>query len=384
MRTVLIGWELGAGRGHAERLVPVIAAYRAKGWNVIAALRDARLGADVLGPHQSAIRDGHLTIIRAPIFSHTQVEGGPVHSLPEILAKTGFDNPELVRPLIAGWEAILGRYLPDQVISDCAPSLNIAARRRVPLIVIGNGWTIPPGIDPPPTFAPEPMGGNAVRDAADAVLLAMRSAILPDTPVKRFSDLLRGDLNVVCSLDETDPYRSQRRERLYWPFEIAAPAMASVDGRSGGLIYLPKKHPARAGVERQAARLNMRFDAFFNDGEQRRSSNMIVHGQPIDFKNFIPQQRVVIHHGGLGTAIWCMANQVPQIILPADLEKLFIARGVVEGRFGLALSPGAVEKDLAAAVNAASALPVPQFNAERMATLSPEASIETLISARFD
>lgn len=381
---MLIGWELGAGRGHAERLVPVIAAYRAKGWNVIAALRDARLGAEVLRPHQPAVGEGHLTIIRAPIFSHTQIERGPVHSLPEILAKTGFDKSDLVLPLIAGWEAILRRYRPDLVISDCAPSLNIATRGRVPLIVIGNGWTIPPDIDPPPAFVALSEGNRSVHDAANAVLSAMSAVVSDSAVVSCFADLLRGDLNIVCSLDETDPYRSRRTEPLHWPFEIAAPTTAPVDGRSGGLIYLPKNHPARVGVVRQAAHLNLPFEAFFNDVEQVASPNMIVHGKPIDFESIIPQKRVVIHHGGLGTAVWCMANQVPQVILPVDLEKFLIARGVVEGGFGLALSPGAAEKDLSAVINAALELAVPHFKAERMATLSPCASIETLISARFD
>jgi rhamnosyltransferase subunit B len=245
VRTVLIGWELGAGRGHAERLVPIVEAYRTNGWKVVAALRDARLGADVLGPHQSAIRNGHLTIIRAPIFSHTEIERGPVNSLAEILAKTGFSKPGLVRPLVAGWDAILARYRPNVVVSDSAPSLNIVARGRVPLIVIGNGWTIPPDITPPPALIAAPEGSQSLRDAADAVLSAMRTAVSNDTGISRFSDLLRGDHNIVCSLDETDPYHRQRTDRLHWPFEIGAPAVVPPQERSGGLIYLPKNHPAR-------------------------------------------------------------------------------------------------------------------------------------------
>ena len=380
MKTVLIGWELGAGRGHAERLVPIVTAYRAKGWKVIAALRDARLGADVLGPHQSASKGGHLTIMRAPIFSHTGMERGPVHSLAEILAKTGFDKPALVRPLIAGWEAILTRCRPDLAISDSAPSLNIVARGRIPLIVIGNGWTVPPDIDPPAIFVPAPKNSHPSRVAADAVLSVMRAAVSNVTPVAFFSDLLRGDVNFVCSLGETDPYRHCRTERLYWPFEIAAPAAVPPDERFGGLIYLPKNHQARSVIEQQAAHLGMRFDAFFNEGQERVSPNLFVHDRPMDFASVIPRKRVVVHHGGLGTAIWCMVNQVPQIIFPGDLEKLLIAKGIVEGGFGIAMPPGTTGPDFTAAVGAASTLEVPKFRSHRMATLSPDVSIEALIS----
>ncbi len=384
MRTVLIGWELGAGRGHAERLVPIVASYRARGWHVVAALRDARLGANVLGPHQSEIRNGKLTITRAPIFSHFEVEGGPVHSLAEILVKTGFGKRDLVEPLVRAWEAILHRHQPDVVISDSAPSLNVVARGRMPLIVIGNGWTIPPDTDPPATFLRVTDGGLSIRNAADAVLSAMNAAAPGDNPAQRFSQLLRGDLNIVCSLGETDPYYEQRREKLYWPFEISEPRTMSVGRRSGVLVYLPRDHLARPLVEKQAVNWSEQLDAFFNDGVERISGNIRIHGQPLNFENIIPQKRVVIHHGGLGTAIWCIVNRIPQIILPDDLEKQLVAMGVSAGGFGISLSYEEARDHIGARINVISNIIVPQFDSAKMVTLSSLDSIEALISAAPD
>ncbi|MFT4025922.1 MAG: hypothetical protein QM676_03855 [Novosphingobium sp.] len=77
-----------------------------------------------------------------------------------------------------------------------------------------------------------------------------------------------------------------------------------------------------------------------------------------------------------------MANQVPQLIFPADLEKLLIARGIVEHRFGISAGAHVAGMDLRRAVSAASALEVPRFNLDRMATLSPEASLDVLLSGR--
>lgn len=348
---------------------------------MIAALRDAQLGADVLGPSQRRDENSSLTIIRAPIFSHIAIEGGPVNSMAEILAKTGFSSPELVRPLVAGWDAILARYQPDIVISDCAPSLNTVARGRVPLIVIGNGWTLPPDQDRPLALTRAEGSDDAIRDAGEAVLIAMcaASSVLPK--VAKFTDLLRGDHNFVCSLDEVDPYRGIRDELLCWPFEISAPTFPIKEPRSGGLIYLPNRHAARELVEREAARLDMQFEAFFNGAPIYPSPNVAVHLRPIDFGSAIPRKRLAIHHGGLGTAIWCMANRVPQIIFPDDLEKMLIAKGVVEGRYGYSMPARIGNLDLGAVFEAAMNLVVPEFDARRMASLSPEASIEAVMSS---
>lgn len=380
MKTVLIGWELGAGRGHVERLVPIVAAYRSKGWQVVAALRDPRTGVDVFGQVHGAEAGGSLAIIRAPIFSHIAVEGGPVNSLAEILAKTGFARPDLVRPLVIGWDAILARWRPDLVISDCAPSLNVVARGRLPLLVLGNGWTLPPDRDPPPPLLREQGSDEAIRDAGEAVLSAMCAVATPAPKVSRFTDLLRGDHNIVCTLDEVDPYRGQRDELLHWPFEIAAPALSAKEPRAGGLIYLPKNHPARETVEREAGRLGVRFEAYFDAAPMCPSQNIAVHIHPIDFGRVIPDKRLVIHHGGLGTAIWCMANRVPQLIFPNDLEKMLIAKGVVEGGYGYAVSSQAANLDFKAAIEATINLTVPEFDKGRMATLSPEASIDAITS----
>ena len=376
MKTVLIGWELGAGRGHVERLVPIVTACRKQGWRVIAALRDARLGVEIIGPHQSQIAAGRLEIIQAPIFSHTTIETRPVYSLAEILANMGFADPNLVRPLTGAWEVILTRYRPDVVISDSAPGLNVVARGRIPLIVIGNGWTIPPDVETLPALVPK-SDAETIGNAADTVLAVMREARRGETRINRFSDLLRGDFNMVCSVHETDPYRRLRSDPLYWPFEIAEPATIPESERSGGVIYLPNDHPARKIVEHQAGNLGMRFEAFFNGGEKCASPNVFVHERPMDFANVIPRKRLVIHHGGLGTAIWCVGNRVPQLIFPADLEKLLIAKGVVEGGFGISVPAHDPQTNFAASVNSAS-LKVPRFNSQRMATLSPEASIKAL------
>lgn len=380
MKTVLIGWELGAGRGHVERLVPIVSAYRARGWRVIAALRDAQLGADILGPSQRRDENSSLTIVRAPIFSHTDIDSGPVNSIAEILAKTGFSRPEFVRPLLANWDAMLARYQPDIVISDCAPSLNTVARGKVPLTVIGNGWTLPPDSDLPLALTVEQGGEGAIRDAGEAVLTAMYAASPFSPEVQRFTDLLRGDHNLACTLAEIDPYRAIRDELLYWPFEISAPTARMEQSRSGGLIYLPKRHPARGLVEREAGRLNMQFDAYFNGPPMCRSRSVAVHVHPIDFGKVIHSRQLVIHHGGLGTTTWCMANRVPQLIFPHDLEKMLIAKGVVEGGYGYAISSQAANLNFKAAVEATINLTVPEFDIGRMATLSPEASIDAITS----
>jgi hypothetical protein len=210
-------------------------------------------------------------------------------------------------------------------------------------------------------------------------------AVCPSKPkASQFTDLLRGDFNMVCTLDEIDPYRRRRDEPLCWPFEIPETVAPTHAMRSGGLAYLPKEHPTRALVERELAGLDVRFEAYFNDQALNPSSNLVIRGRPIDFATSISGKQVLVHHGGLGTAIWCIANRVPQLIFPNDLEKMLIAKGIVECGFGYAANAQTEQLDFKAAITATSSLIVPQFATDRMATLSPQASIDAIMAGRFD
>ena len=64
--------------------------------------------------------------------------------------------------------------------------------------------------------------------------------------------------------------------------------------------------------------------------------------QPLN--EVLERARVLVHHGGMGTAIAGVAKGVPQLIIHGDLEKYHIGKAIVDAGAGLALSDKTVTK----------------------------------------
>ena len=305
----------------------MIAKYLEQNWRVVAALRDVPLARLRFAALRARFAGEHLEIVQAPRFPDRPFPDTPLFSLAQIYGYMGFDDPGMVAPLIAQWESMLARYRPELVLSDSSPNLNLAAKGRTRLTVIGNGWTIPPDCEPVPMLTPVPE--SLTLHEFEARLVRCAAAVVGTSRApKRFCDLLRGDQNLVFTIPELDPYREVRSDPYVWPPELPTPAPVDPAQRSGGLIYLPYEHPARKNVVEICANSSIPFLGYFGGRDVGNYANLRVIAAPIDFEREIPRSNLVIHHGGLGTAIWCLANGVPQIIYPNDLEKQLTATAI--------------------------------------------------------
>lgn len=375
MPRLLIGWELGAGAGHLHRLIPIIDFYLSRGWSVAAAVR-ARAAANALfARFERHLADGSLSVVQAPIFLHPSRGPTDAASLPELLAHMGFAEPDLVGPVVRAWQRILIDARPDAVISDMAPSLNIAARGKLPLVVIGNGWTIPPDAADPVPFLLRAGAQTAASEASTRVLDVILK-VDGKPRFERFCDLLRGSANLVCTLDLFDPYRDHRAEDYYWPVEIAPPAAASRN-RDRGFVYLPKNHPALASVLRAIEIGSMPFRGYF-PGAGATARNLVTSAAPLKLADELPRSRLAVHHGGLGTAIECLIHGVPQMISFLDYEKFVIARGLEAAGAGAAFPPRADAAMLARAFERVAKLVPKAPEYSRMKTRSPDETLSAL------
>lgn len=377
MPTVLIGWELGAGNGHLHRLVPIIQSYLQREWNVVAAVRAKtaaqRLFAPLIGACES--EKGRLEVVQAPIFLH-QAPPISVGSLAQIMANIGFADLSVLRPVVSAWKRILDSVRPDAVLSDMAPSLNIAVGDPTAVVVIGNGWTIPPDTATPMPFADGRGPISMVIDAADRVL-GVATALGGKTD--RFSDLLRGRENLVCTLEPFDPYADARSEDYCWPFEILRPVL-SEQARDQGLIYFPRDHPALATVLPAIEIGSLGFQGYFT-GEMRSAINLTASPSPLDLREQLPRSTVAIHHGGLATAIECLINRVPQFVCPVDFEKHIIARGLERTGYGMAFPANVDPAILAAAIAKMAEARLPMLQLSRMQTCSSGETLQLLHQA---
>lgn len=378
-KVALVAWELGAGRGHLEHLRPVVAALLADKWTVVAAVRDLKNGHAVFGSIDPVLRHRRFAIGQAPIFLHraTPLRDRP-SSLAEILAHAGFASAPFLRPVIETWRQLIEAVNPQVIVGDFSPSVVAASRGNTPVIMTGNGWTIPPDGSPLPPLPIRPYHAAAARDAEDRICSAIEEASDGRWRPARFASLLRGDTNFVYTSALLDPYRDARRDALSWPPNLVIPERREPIKTAHAVLYLPKHHVAIDGVLAALGIVGIETHAYLGGLKPVAPQNVIVGAQPIDLAAMLPGARFMLHHGGLGVANWCMAYQVPQVIIPTDLEKSLIAHAIVANRSGVHVSPSAGCVDIEMALLQATNLRV-AATSNGFAHSDPEQTINAIV-----
>lgn len=145
MSRVLMAWEFGGGLGHLMRLKPLAAALLESGCEVWLIARDAAKARTVLDPehhHRLHVRPAPQLPRPAP------TPGTGTETLADVLIGTGLRDRDSIFAAANRWFRLLHEIKPDLVISDFSPVCNFVARRRIPVVVVGNGYTVPPRLMP--------------------------------------------------------------------------------------------------------------------------------------------------------------------------------------------------------------------------------------------
>ncbi len=333
MARVLIGWELGANRGHVERLRLFAARLLDDGHEVAMALQQV----DSLGLE----RDARLSLWQAPIWPRLLVNAAqdharPVATLGDILARLGLDRPGCLAAMIAGWDAIFAAFRPDIVIADYAPALLAAARGRLPTINGGDVFSCPPhDASTFPNLAGHETAYDeaALLDTADADLASVGRAPLPSLP-----GLFAADRVLLSSFTELDPYAGPGR---HYCAPSVMPPLADGQGGQGeelfvyGLNRFGTDHPlwqALARVQRPVrihmpdpmtghlalfARLGIRFEA-----------------RPVPLPLIAKRSAVTLSYGGHGFLCANLLAGLPQMVVSFDLEKRHYGKRIAALGYG--------------------------------------------------
>ncbi len=144
MATILFAWELGGGHGHVQRLGRVARGLRACGHEPVFAVRNLAGAATVLGG------DG-FPVFQAP-FWHRKRRPGPgpmlAGSFGDIMALQEYAEVEGLLGMVEGWQALIDLVRPRLIVCDDSPTACLAAFGVIPVVIAGNGFTVPPaGLD---------------------------------------------------------------------------------------------------------------------------------------------------------------------------------------------------------------------------------------------
>jgi rhamnosyltransferase subunit B len=352
MARILIGWELGANRGHISRIAPVAAKLRGLGHEIAFALQQV----DSLGPS----RDTSIPIFQAPVWPRLLASAaapprGTVSTMIDILSRLGLDKPGTLAAVMSGWDAILSAWKPDIVIGDFSPAMMCAANGRATTISVGTGFVQPPAhLDQMPRLSGEPSFDEAL--ALDIIDADLRS--IGREPLRALPALFAADHQFVETFAEIDPYRGFRVTPLCAPG--IAPAAFEASGSGDEIFVYAFVATMGKSLLWEALRISGRRvrvhipDAPAEFIAELRRVGFIVETAPLPWTDIARRSRLVVSHGGHGFLCSALLAGLPQMVTHYDLEKKLHASALAAAGLGNSLPLHDVDvESFAAAINAA-------------------------------
>jgi UDP:flavonoid glycosyltransferase YjiC (YdhE family) len=241
----------------------------------------------------------------------------------DMLSAAGLADREAVGRILSAWDRIFGLSRPDLVVADYAPLAALAARGCIPLMLVGNGFTLPPAEMPrfpllhrlvPPVF-----DETRTLETVNAATVKLGLSRLDRLP-----QLFSGDACLVQTFPLLDPYHTQRVspvEGLMFaepPISRAADASRvfaymSDDG-NGWTFMLEALIPVAKCLRIHAPSWpSAPLDRLAEAGAQ-------VESTPQPIAGILAGSRLVVHRGGHGLAAEALAAGVPQLVLADHIE----------------------------------------------------------------
>lgn len=387
-RRAVFVWELGDGLGHANRLLRIADRLRADGVDCLFVVRNL----EVAG---TFIRRRGYPVMQAPVARVGAIRGPdgdqPI-SAGDILGSIGFAAVDRLAPYVAAWATLFDTLAPDLVVSDYAPMANLALYGgRAPLVVIGDGFTLPPVDDP--QFRPFRQGRPAFAEsemrAVVAAVQAERGRPAPD----RLPALFAGDRHFVITLPELDQWSEFRSRPAVGPLD-PMPGPVTETPSVDYFCYISASYKFTDRALSGLVDSGRPGSVFLRDStsDQRahwRSRGLTVHEGPQDMRVEAGRSRVVVHHGGVGTCEQVLGFGRPQVLVPRHFEQTSNARRLMAQGCAVALRSGGnfdaghVAAALAAAVERPSVKEAAETMAQTLAA-RPNNALETIAVACMD
>lgn len=342
MARFLLGWEMGANRGHLVRLADIARRLAADGHAVaIAAQRLSRAFDFPPG----------IALWQAPVWprmlGNVGALGGPLpNTMGDILVRVGLDSDETLPVLIEGWDSILNAVRPDAVAADFAPALLCAARGRVPSLLVGFGFdAIPHTLTEFPSLTSQPA---AYPEKGVLARVNRGLAQVGRPPIDRLPQMFEADRVLAGTFAELDFYAPWRTE------PVVAPSVTQPIGEAGTgeeiFVYadamLLRNGALWDGLLRACLPVRV-YAPGASDAQNAELARMgfAVERQPLPFADIARRSRVTITCGGLGFISSSLAAGVPTIVIHHDLEKQINGEAITRLQLGGRVHAGAIQPE---------------------------------------
>jgi len=353
---ILVGYERGDNLGHYRRLAPVAEALAAEGHQVTFFLRN---------PYdcRAELTRNPLPFIQSPdLVAPNPAERGPkkMGSYSDIMVYCGFGKLETLFPATLAWRTIFDKLRPDLIVCDHSPVICFAAYGRIPVIQVGDGFTIPPAADD--DFPGFPSKKQATVPAAEilAVMNEVQSR-LGGPRIPSITAPLRTAGRLVCTLKGLDPYKDSRADPVIGPTEgLHAPMPRPEAPRI--FAYLGLEHGITRKLLAALKDCDLPAEAYIRGmtaeiARQCQRPGLVLFKSPQPIDQVLARATVAIHHGGSGMSLACCSAGRPQITLPIHDETLLNSQALERSGVGTMMTQKQVEEDGGARIAAFEADP---------------------------
>jgi UDP:flavonoid glycosyltransferase YjiC (YdhE family) len=372
---VLIAWAHGGNLGHASRQLAL-------------AERMKRLGVELVWGVPAG-RFAHTEAIRARGFKvvcSRQADPGPLdadtsnaQSYAHQLLRFGFGDATQLERQTRAWLTLFSHVQPDVVLLDCAPEAQFAAAISGRLAVqITNGFDAPP--PDCPAYELGATGPYLERRSAEQIeqvnttLSRVQQSLSrwAATPHVDLACMLRHPIRWIDAVPESDPYAPRERpdEQLVYigPQSLPAQHPPPLWPRPGTATSVGQHPHSISSSPRIFAYLRGRSDAYLRalfaasalggqvlcvwpDAEDAaiavaKQFAVDVIRQPVDAQAALAAADAVLNYGSSTLVAQALCAGKPQLMVPADTEKRWVAARVAQEGAGIVIAQGASDADL--------------------------------------
>ena len=361
MRRILIAWELGAHLGHVLRILGVARELRARGADLLVAVRDLRAAAATLGSNGFAC-------VQAPLApasqSATSAPPEPA-GYADILAGCGFGDSATLRAMAQGWDGLLDVYRPHALLADHAPTALMAARlRQLPAAQIALGFELPPATRPLPVLRPWIRRDVGALLALEDGLLATINTLCEERGRARLDHLAQlyaSAAPMLATLPELDHFAKRAGGDYVGPLysldEGEAAEWPATDATGPKtFVYLRPGAAAQHLLEALSRRPDGQIIAVIPGLDDAtaahyRSARIAVHTHAVRTRVALSAD-LLVSNGGHGLAAAALLAGVPLLVLPGNVEQWMLAQRVAQLGAGISLNPDQVALRAATAIDA--------------------------------
>lgn len=328
MLRAIFCWEMGANYGHIAGFLPIYKELKRRGVDVWLIVRD-NTHVHLLG--DEAIKQ--CLQAPSPRFNPAPRD---LHTFADLLAQIGYINEQVLSHYVLDWCELILPLKPDWIISDHAPTAQLAARALgIPACLIGTGFILPPVKKFfPPLFSEF---AQSVNQLDEKILYTMNKvlALFKAEPYREIGDLFNSSRQFLCSFAELDHY-GPRSNFHYWGALFDSSFGEVFAWPSGAefysFAYLTSKIK---GFERAVAavanlpgfKLLHIPAADKNIIEQYRDRHdVVIKSEPVLLSSVFDRVDLVVHQGGMGVSAQCLLKGVPQVLIPTQTEQRMLTR----------------------------------------------------------